>query len=81
MFFVAGYEGEIIFRGRSRDDGVTGPEMGGKGIFLHINGGSVADIFREGKDDKIAGRKEILDGFMLVFIPGALKKLHIGLNG
>ena len=72
MFLVPRGEDEIIFHGGRRDEGIPNPETVGDGVFFDVNGSPVADILRQGKNDKAEIAQETFSDLNLLPGPGPL---------
>jgi hypothetical protein len=55
MFCIGGNQGQAVFRGRGRNKGIPGTKSIGKGIFLDVNAGPMADVFCKGRDGEMEG--------------------------
>ena len=73
---VARAEGQVVFRGGRRDQGVGHAQAGRKPVFFHVDDGPVTGVLGQGQCPEAEVYNEPLDKTCLMLVTGTLQEFH-----
>lgn len=81
MFLVACHQSQAIFYRCCSDEGISRSHTGRNSVFLNINQRAVAYAFGQRQCLEVSLREKRFNDPRFFLVSGALKELHIGLDG